>query len=1102
MPQQSASNYHPVLPKQSDDSRVGQFNKAGEWVRREASELENLSDSLKVEKIKFEVNSIPDMWARPLLFEMALFDKGHQLHEQTVGEWRGLLAMLALREHMNLDLSGKLVEIPQNAGETKAGNNPAPFLAALSKLIPQKTLAPDTTWRRLHVLLFKRKPIAITSPTTLVCTATNYFGHTSSVPWSDGKYLLDPIDYLADNMREDLKGWLIKLSENLLAHDGYDTNSGDWNRLTSLINDFMEDLNVDVKDEAKLSGARLELGTGLFSYIASPLEAKEHDPDQSHVRLIPSREKPPSKSILVLDDAIADQWRMRKQDISFLGRFSLETMPFSGLSDIQNNIPGLDPAKVEIWEPKNFFTEKLFVITQKDAFPGAVKFRMSPPGVTLRIRNDEITPILPINQQLLKYLNPEDISQRLKFEGNDEVIVVKLRLPLAGPDGKGKDFEISRAYSRKNNEVKPLTNTPVVEIWPNFKVMDENWKAYYTYYYAPSEEETFDAQPFAYGNEDKDKQTQNFLPSQDGSKRRITRINLFPEAMICKAKVADPQTDRMETYEAGVILINQPRPQPRGKGSMKVGVDFGAANTNVYFKQDNSEPAPVVFEDRCLQITESLVERTNLFKDFLSGNIDTPPFLSVYRDFFNPENPTSLRAILDGRIYYFSTFDDLDVNSSGFVAGLKWSRNPEDRLRTKSFLEQICLQVAAEAISKGVDKISWAYSYPTAFSHAMRTHFSGIWGQIIESCAALTGFKFDEQSLNHQTESVAAAIFFNLHPELRAPLATGTVCMDIGGSTTDIAIWQEHQLLWQASLRIAGRDMFSNFLHARPEFLRRFHVDVKKLAAERQTGNFHTIVDAMLNKGVGEKWLESLPVVGGEEEVMMFTRLIAIGLAGVFYYIGQVLKYLESNKIYKKSIPDIFVGGNASRLFHWLGGGKFSRTAPINSLFKQILLHSSDFGSTDHNFKIDNFRIEISPAPKAEAAYGLVQQTNLRIEAKDDKDEVIAGETFLENGESRDWHETMRQDSLHKGVDAPENLDRIHDFLAAFNKYAGSETTRIEQVPRLVQDVRKRLADDLKNFTGFEDPSAIPVEPVFILALKNLLEIKTGDWASSVKIAN
>lgn len=1101
MSKQSESNYHPVLPKQSVDSRVAQFSKAGVWDNRKPSELEVLSDGLKVEKIKFEVNSIPDMWARPLLFEMALFDEGHLLHEQILGEWRGLLAVLALREHLNLDLSANLVEIPQNVGETKAGNTPAPFLAALSKLIPQKTLAPDTTWHRLYILLFKREPIAMTSPTTLVCTATNYFGHTSSVPWSDGQYLCNPVGKLAPDLRKDLKGWLIKLSKNLLAHEGYNTNSADWDRLTSLINDFMEDLNVDVKDEAKLSGARLELGTGLFSYIASPLEAKERDPYQSHVRLIPSREKPPSKSILVLDEAIADQWRMSKQEILLLGRFSLETIPFSGLSDIQNVIPGLDPEKVKIWEPKNFFTEKLFVITQKDAFPGAVKFRMSPPGATLRIQNDEITPILPINQQLLKYLNPEDLSQRLKFEGNDEVIVVKLRLPLAGPDGKGKDFEISRAYHRKNNEVKPLTNTPVVEIWPNFKVMDENWKAYYTYYYAPSyapsEEETFDAQPFAYGNEDKDKQTQNFLPSKDGSKRRITRMNLFPEAMTCRAKVADPHTGRMETHEAGVILVSQPRPQPRGSGSMKVGVDFGAANTNVYFKQNNSEPAPVVFEDRCLQITESLVERTNLFKDFLSGNIDTPPFLSVYRNFSNPENPTSLRAILDGRIYYFSTFDDLDVNSSGFVAGLKWSRDPKDRLLTKSFLEQICLQVAAEAISKGVDKISWAYSYPTAFSHTMRTHFSGIWRQIIESCAALTGFKFNEQSLNHQTESVAAARFFNLHPELRAPLATGTVCMDIGGSTTDIAIWQEHQLLWQASLRIAGRDMFSNFLYARPEFLRRFHVDVEKLDAEKKTGNFHTIVDAMLNKGIGEKWLKSLPVVGAEEEVMMFTRLITIGLAGVFYYIGQVLKYLESNNIYKKSVPDIFIGGNASRLFHWLDGGKFSRTSPINYLFKQILLHSSGFGSTDHNF-----RIEISPAPKAEAAYGLVQQTNLRIETQGDKDEVIAGETFLENGESRDWHETMRQDSLHKGVDAPENLDRIHDFLATFNKHAGRGTTRIEQVPQLVQDARKRLADKLKQFTGLEDPSEIPVEPVFILALKHLLEIKTEDWASGGKIAN
>lgn len=1095
MAQQLRPNYHPVLPKQKDDGKVGNFNVAGEWVDRRASELEILSRSLKVEKIEFEVNSIPDMWARPLLFEMALFDEGHLLHERILGEWRGLLAMLALREYMGLDLNVRQVEIPQNSSGTRSRNKPAPFLAALSKLIPKKTLVPDTTWHNLQVLLFRRDPIGITSPTTLVCTATDYYGHITGLPWFDGQYLRDPITHLAGNYQRELAGWLSRLRGNLLQHPGYDPESGDWDRLMRLISEFIQDSGGAVQAGVDLSDTKLGLGSGLFAHLERPVRAEAPSPTESHVRLIPLRENAPRKSILVVDPDIADQWKMGKQEIFVWGGLTLAMMPFGGLSDQQNEIRGINLEDAEIWKPEKFLTEKLFVISQKDAFPGAVKVRMSQPGAAMRLRGEEVTPILPVNKQLLNYLKPEDISERLRFEQSNEGIVVKLRLPLAGPDGNGKDFEISREYSPEDKEVIELQNVPVLEVWPNFKVSDGSWKAYYTYYYAALEEGTFDAQPYALGN--RDEQIQSFPYDQDESKRRITRMDIFPEAMVCAAKMANPRTDRMEIYEAGVMLIKQPPPVPPPVGPMKVGIDFGATNTHVYVKQGSNEPAPIAFKDRCVQITKSGPDRTNLYKDFLSGYEERPPFLSIFRDFQNPKDPNRLRALLDGRIYYLFNLSYLDVNSRGFAADLKWSNDEMDRLRTMAFLEQLCLQVAAEAVSKGVNQVAWAYSFPTAFSREMMASFSQIWELIIKGCAALTGLTRAEESLTAKTESVATAIFFREHPECHAPIALGTVCMDIGGSTTDIAIWQNNNLLWQASLRIAGRDMFSSPLYARPGFLKVFNVDVTKLVEEKGKGNltsFHIMVDAMV-KGLGKQWFDLLPTVGGKEEVKRFTQLIAIGLAGIFYYIGLVLKHLETTGTYQRQIPDVYVGGNAARLFHWLAGGSFSHVMPINDLFKRILLHSSGFGDLGKDFKI-----KISPDPKAEAAYGLVHETALKIEAKEEEEEnvVIAGEVFLEDRVRCDWNEIVLPERLHNGLEVPDRLEYLQDFLTAFNRYT-REVSPIEGVDVLVHDVRKRLADSLKEFTTYKEAKAVPVEPVFILALKNLLKIKIEDWASGGK---
>ena len=142
------------------------------------------------------------MWARPLLFEIALYDKDHPMHDCVVGEWRGLLAMLALKEQRKFPLETKLITIPDGGD----GQTPE-FLQALRKLLPQRTLdAAGTTWDKLYLILFKGNPIGITSPTTLVCTSIDYIQHISvnDVPWYAPPFLCDPIPYLNDDVKKPL----------------------------------------------------------------------------------------------------------------------------------------------------------------------------------------------------------------------------------------------------------------------------------------------------------------------------------------------------------------------------------------------------------------------------------------------------------------------------------------------------------------------------------------------------------------------------------------------------------------------------------------------------------------------------------------------------------------------------------------------------------------------------------------------------------------------------------------------------------------------------------------------------------------------------------
>ena len=97
------TQFFPLLPKRKDASAVNP-DKVGRWEDDSYNFLPALINSLastgKIQDLD-HIDSIPDVWARPLLFQMALFDDSEfvsGLHERAVNEWRALLAMLALKD--------------------------------------------------------------------------------------------------------------------------------------------------------------------------------------------------------------------------------------------------------------------------------------------------------------------------------------------------------------------------------------------------------------------------------------------------------------------------------------------------------------------------------------------------------------------------------------------------------------------------------------------------------------------------------------------------------------------------------------------------------------------------------------------------------------------------------------------------------------------------------------------------------------------------------------------------------------------------------------------------------------------------------------------
>jgi len=1061
----------PILPKLKDSHNVDFFEKYGEWDVRPQDSLKKLSSGLKVDKVETEINSIPDMWARPMLFEMALLNPDHVLHKRILGEWRGMLAMLGLKEILGLnELTAAPVTLPQLA-RSKNGDEPSPvaehrnFLLTLTKLLPKASLAADTSWRYLYVFLYGENPFGMTSPTTLVSTAADCLNRisTQDVRWFDGTHLMDPVEILPPRQKQILSGWLSNLITSINRHTGVYEDR--WNLILGLLRAFRNELGAG---ESVLGQSSLGIQgqeAGIFRYLDKA--AEDNRPAPSHVTLLTSEGRSPSRPLLVFDRTIADQWNMSAQNVTVDGAQTLATA-----HPVARN--------AELWRREDFFNKKLFVIFQENAFPGTLGGGNQ--SLTLPGANSNVTPILPLNSKLMQYLTAEDLAQRVKWERTPEGLVLRLFLQLSGPRGDGGKegrIELTKVYKRE--DIQTLDNVPILEIWPNFKAA--GWQAYYTCYSTDDVTGTFTATPFFTTTPIKSE-----VPLGGRRQRLYWQSTTYPEAIICSARVADEKSSQREVSDAGLLLLAAPQDERRQGKTYKVGIDFGAASTTICA----SSIGPVKFKNRKTSITASGDNaQAQLFDFFVPRSESEMPVLSFFQDFNNDIGNAGLRPFLDGHAYLLETAESFNPKTTGLAFDLKWSRDNNDRKRVTAFLTQLCLQTAAELVVQGGSSATWSFSYPTAFSEDQIQGFPSIWTQVTTECARLSGLR-QERENKRRSESEAAAIYFVTHR--KAATALGTVFIDIGGSTSDISVWQDNRPVWQTSVLLAGRSIFSNYLWHRPEFLEAFGIDISRLVelknAQSERKVFHASTDVLLRYN-SDKIFQNLPLHAGTEAVTHLRQHLALGVCGLFYYVGGVLRYLINEGRYRPELPNVFLAGNGSRMFRWLD---IDKEGQINSLYKAMF-------SAGAHWPDQAFKVTVSDEPKLEAAYGLVSDWEPPGNKEPTSDEqekkgVLAGESFiLEPEGALGWNTILTKEMLTKDLRPPKKLDRMLEFIDTFNQFARTRglVPPTDLNDGELEEARRRLGQNLARYRGSDDTSSIVVEPIFIVAMRQWLDVRLGN---------
>ncbi len=1124
---------HLYLPELSKDNKLSEPPQPGVWDSRQGERrLSVLADAIAVPPGVNDIHSVPDPWAQVILFDRALFDDGHTLHWQVMGEWRGILALLGLRERMGLQ-SLQAYEVDLRA---KPAAVPNLLSAVLRRVLPNDpdVLHPEDTWAHFYILSndaagasARGVPFGMTSPTTLVAAGAYYPSAftEAEVPWfrfdryANRNLLTDPVKVLAETDRNALAEWVWEVRAQF-AERTKNTTSARIGPMLTALQSFAEELAPGKgasKDGAKNFSER---GLGL-SYGSARLLDRPHTPEQrelSHLML--EGDVAHAKRYVLIDMQAAEKLGKDAKEVVVYRDVTLATVR-SRLPRSVEDASGFVDAQREPelrWCTSKFFFQP-FLVYQQGTQTGSSGSAPNPfPGcrpVTVMGVADPRQILLPLQEEATELFTADYLAKHFSVEWKgSEGALCRLRLLVRSaslPDehgtttqGEPRVIVITHLYP-PDMMVKMPALPPAVGVWPNLR-MGNRWQRYFIFesWHGLSQKQTDDVvvRPL--------KQTPSSarLLKSGVEVFQIHEVQQFPEVLSCQ--MAPRETKGMfEARPQALMLLQAPEQSPvSAHRSAALGIDFGTTGTSIYWSWSNDgSPRQMEFKDRMLRVTaydkNALGTITReLFipaRDWSTGKI-----LSVYQVFSDP----APQEVLDGHVL----FSD-DQNPGSFIAGeksgvrsqLKWGDDRQNEA-ADGFLAQLCSQSLLELVSQGADTVDIRYSYPTAFSVTDEARFRGIWRRVIARIAGSTAITLTNNGDDKENREAVAATRFFAQGRQGLSISRGALTVDIGGGTTDVALWSKDAetsqpaLLAHLSVMLAGQDMFLEPILLKPEVLRVLDpsIPIESLLEKKDHPDaYKAQLDALIASR-GEAMLEAL--AGREDRVKEFLSVMTTGLCGLGFYAGLLTGRLAQVGAYvpQDRLP-VFVGGNGSRLLKWCAINHFVPEMPIYRKLAASIVAGCRIGYPETNVKVE---ISLSPKPKEEVAFGLVAYglgSNAgQLKINEDYTNPLAGESYEVRGAgTQPWSSSTNGQNLRDNeLDVTPGLPIFREFVKA----AGLS---------LEDDTLSRLQDKVNDqITGISQKAALlprgeqearavdPLrkEPLFIMAVKELLRMQIDQW--------
>lgn len=1136
-----------------------QPSKKGLWSSDNGDEVLNkISESIIISEAnqKHEINSIPDIWARPLLFASNLGSSESPGHKRILNEWRGLLSLIVLQQISHHPISFERLNVSEIQGYKE-------LKTALINLMPSSVQWEKSyEWDTIILIKLDDYVIGALSPATLVYTGSeikNIIAKYPSIHKDEDGFLCPPNSASDRQQLESLFCWIDNAKKKISKIAGgtkasemlnlFDTWQED---IVTLLGDDTKDIRKMVEDKYSLekkSKFTSEVAAALSQYpvydiILESIEKKQTD-SISELDLRPTNYS--DKTVYVITESL-----LSNPDVDWGQLDSIKAMKAMSPQQILDRYfakPWGDTFDNRTLENAIWIRPDLFFLTDKIT------------GVQGReLLSKECTHfnskyIIPLQSTILRFFSAQDIQDLLspRFTEEEHNVTFSLQLPV----GSGFCI-IYKTYNLTSTKSFTEIGVPVIDLFP--RNMGSHWNRYYlihsssdkmrvkplSSHIAPNSMKYYEVYRDVENSGIQHKVCiSHFYTEEDSS------LSPYPD-VFCFSDTAN--------NEMGLVLnLEEKTSSSSAQKECLIGVDFGTTNTNIYLEIEGEKKKltvdipgyfkPITNSDPDLRkhiLDQSFIPLSQI-------NMPVPSTVRIY------DKAKTDHVLADYFLYKLSEESGQKLPDNVY-SDIKWTEIDKQKQFFNSLLFLIFMEANNPRDQYTVQRIEFRFSYPKVFNENEKGSFSTNWkGAIGSMYSYLMGRNADIRLINTRPFSGQMVITETSAEQIMAPssdlfllsegessglyamknnipLQDGPIILDIGGGTTDISIWNDYSVLFDCSVKLAGRQLIKLFMVNANVREKLFSKQAKEKLDEYKNNEekFNVYVNYFLNKEE-ESIMNNLPLHATNPDIQWIKKLIMLQFCALIYYCGQAYYFAKKTEDISDNVM-IFWGGNAARFIRWIDNGNFNEDGLANKMFHWLLANTIYLLDKENNpdspYKLPKTTTKLSPEFKSEASGGLViperdellafsnakelsmdkansndsdqifdevMSTTVQIENKMIPGDVIVLKKAVEGTAEK----TLRSydyisDKLLFPAGAGSNvadvtLEKLKHFIALFNK-AGvncgylNPTDQIKLDPAWEQDIKTSVKNVLLK-QAYLNPGNRSMEPIFIMEINKYLEL-------------